>query len=388
MAMPTDEVLAERLLTHLQDDTSDMAAELIRVPVRHYFDPEHAEAEREVYRSHPLVVGHSSALPEAGSFVTLAVLGVPLLLVRQDDRSVKAFRNVCRHRGGRVEPEAQGTKRVFTCRYHGWSYNRDGELRGIPFDEGFVGLDRSCSGLVPVAADERHGLLWVRVGSTDDIDVAGFLGPTVDEQLDSLGLANLQLQIEADFEQPVNWKLIAEGNLDVLHPKFLHPTSVGKLIQSRTHVWEPYGRHARHAMARRKLDLIRDDVPEGEDLRPYVITSYFLYPNTWFNVQPSHIEWWSLQPHPMSPTQTSIKIRYLTPQEPTEAEQQSIDQSWEILRTIVPTEDWVMARWIQEGAPHSGTESFVIGANETPIQHLHRRLADDIASQSGRGEPL
>ena len=382
MSMPTDQHLAENLLTHLQGNTTDGADQVIRVPIRHYVEPDRAAAERELFARHPLVVAHSSALPAAGSFVTLRLLGVPLLLVRQDDGSVAGFRNICRHRGGRVEGEPSGTKRVFTCRFHGWTYDRDGTLRNVPFESGFGGIDQSCNGLARVGAEDRHGLIWVQLSSTGPIDVAAHLGTAYDEQLAALSIGELTVSIEAHFEVAANWKLVAEGNLDVLHPKFLHPNSVGKLIQSRTHVWERYGKHSRHAMARRKLDTIRDDVDPGADLRSFVITSYFIYPNTWLNVQPTHFEFWSILPDTDSPTATTVDIRYFTPPTPTDKEQAAIDASWDILRTVVPNEDWMMATWIQEGAAHSASDTFIVGTEETPIQHLHQRLAEDL------GDPL
>ena len=380
--------VAERLLTHLRAGTTDTVEEGdLRLPSWHYFDPDHAHRERAVFMRRPLLAAASSSLASPGDFLTLELVGVPVLLVRQEDGTVAGFRNVCRHRGARVEWEASGSKRVFACKYHGWSYDRDGACRNIPYQEGFESVDRACHGLLRVGTTERHGLVWVLLGSDTAPDVETWLGPEIDGQIARFGLAGWDLYIDESYTQPVNWKLIADGLLDILHPKFLHPESVGRLIQTNTHTWDRYGRHGRLAMARRKLDKIRDDVPAGTDLRQYVITNLFVYPNTMLVTQPDHFELWSVFPDATSPTRSRTSIRFLVPRGTlTDEGRARLDQQWQILRDAVLSEDWPMAESIQDGtrAIASGLlpEGFeyVCGKNESPLQHLHRRLAEDITS--------
>ena len=374
--------IAERLLTHLREGTADSAESDLRIPAWYYFDEGQAARERALFFRTPLVATVSSALPEAGSFVTLDLIGVPLLLVRQDDGSLAGFRNVCRHRGGPVEQEGCGTRRVFTCRYHGWTYNRDGALRNVPYAEGFDSVEPACHGLVPIGLAERHGLVFVTLGSIEAPDLAAWLGPEFDAQLAELGLGTWSLHVDERFTQPVNWKLVADGLMDILHPKFLHPDSVGKLILTHTHTFDRHGRHARLAMARHKLDRYRDDdVPDGADLRRYVITNFILYPNTMLVSQPDHFELWSVFPDADSPQRCTTSIRFLVPTPPDDTERARLDQSWEILREAVTGEDWPMAEAIQKAANCSGTPEpieFVYGRDEVPLQHLHRLLAEDL----------
>jgi phenylpropionate dioxygenase-like ring-hydroxylating dioxygenase large terminal subunit len=383
--------IAERLLSHLRAGTADSAETDLRLPAWHYFDEGHAARERALFFASPLLATVSSALPAPGSFVTLDLVGVPLLLVRQDDGSLAGFRNVCRHRGGPVEQQACGSRRVFTCRYHGWTYERDGGLRNVPYPEGFDSVEPACHGLVPIGAAERNGLVFVTLGSTEPPDVAAWLGPDLDEQLGALGLDRWTLFVDESFVQPVNWKLVADGLLDILHPKFLHPDSVGRLILTHTHTWDRYGRHGRLAMARHKLDRFRDQVPAGTDLRRYVITNFVLFPNTMLVVQPDHFELWTVFPDAESPQRSATSVRFLVPQAPaTDAERTPLEQSWRILREAVTGEDWPMARAIQRAANSSGTPEpieFVCGRDEVPLQHLHRRLADDLAAD-GWPRPL
>ena len=380
--------IAERLLTHLREGTADSAESDLRVPAWYYFDEGQAARERALFVRTPLVATVSSALAGAGSFVTMDLIGVPLLLVRQEDGSLAAFRNVCRHRGGPVEQEACGTRRVFTCRYHGWTYNRDGALRNVPYADAFDSVEPACHGLVRIGVAERHGLVFVTLGSTEPPDVAAWLGE-FDAQLADLGLANWSLHVDERFTQPVNWKLVADGLMDILHPKFLHPDSVGKLILTHTHTFDRHGRHARLAMARHKLDRFKDDdVPDTTDLRRYVITNFILYPNTMLVCQPDHFELWTVFPDPESPQRCTTSIRFLVPHPPDDAERARLDQSWEILRDAVTGEDWPMAEAIQKAANSSGTPEpieFVYGRDEVPLQHLHRLLAEDLGDDGWPG---
>jgi phenylpropionate dioxygenase-like ring-hydroxylating dioxygenase large terminal subunit len=378
--------IAERLLNHLRAGTADSADSDrdLRIPAWYYFDEQQAARERALFFRLPLVATVSSALPGPGSFVTLDLIGVPLLLVRQDDGTLAGFRNVCRHRGGPVEQDSCGTRRVFTCRYHGWTYNRDGGLRNVPYAGGFDSVEPACHGLVPIGAAERHGLVFVTLGSTQPPDVAAWLGEELDDQLAALGLSTWPLHVEETFTQPVNWKLVADGLMDILHPKFLHPDSVGKLILTHTHTFDRHGRHARLAMARHKLDRYKDsDVPDGADLRRYVITNFILYPNTMLVSQPDHFELWTVFPDAESPQRCTTTIRFLVPSEPDGEERARLDQSWQILNDAVTGEDWPMAQAIQKAANSNGTPEpieFIYGRDEVPLQHFHRRLADDLKS--------
>ncbi|GAA4548798.1 Rieske (2Fe-2S) protein [Pseudonocardia xishanensis] len=108
----------------------------------------------------PTPVAHRDELPEPGSFVTTDVRGTPVLVVRQDDGTIAVFTNVCRHRGARVETAAAGRRKMFSCPYHRWCYARDGGIRSMPFDDGFVGVDRVDRSLLRLSAAEHAGLVW------------------------------------------------------------------------------------------------------------------------------------------------------------------------------------------------------------------------------------
>jgi nitrite reductase/ring-hydroxylating ferredoxin subunit len=120
-----------------------------------------SDATSVAARRRPTVVAHLGQLPAAGSFVTADAAGTPLLVVRQDDGSVRALANVCRHRGARVETEAAGRRKMFACPYHRWCYTRTGAIRSITFDDGFAEVSPADLSLVEYPSVQAGNLVWV-----------------------------------------------------------------------------------------------------------------------------------------------------------------------------------------------------------------------------------
>ena len=127
-----------------------------------YHDPEFFEAEKKAFlRAAPQVVCHVSEIPKPGEWRTLEYLGESVIVIRGDDGEVRAFSNVCRHRGSRIVDGEGGCAKVLTCPYHAWSYARDGRLVGVPHRSEYPGLQTERLGLFPVALETWRGFLFV-----------------------------------------------------------------------------------------------------------------------------------------------------------------------------------------------------------------------------------
>jgi nitrite reductase/ring-hydroxylating ferredoxin subunit len=152
-----DQSVAQRVLDHIANGTTDVGQEVWREPVANYQSKGRLAAEIErILRRSPAAFCPSAALPEAGSYVAREAAGTPIVVVRGSDGKVRAFRNACRHRGMQVASGA-GCARAFVCRYHGWTYNLEGRLRHIPHEEGF-----------PVSTRRRiHWFRWRRASASD-----------------------------------------------------------------------------------------------------------------------------------------------------------------------------------------------------------------------------
>ena len=135
----------DRVFAHIDNGTTDLGTSQWHEPVDNYTNESRYEQEIALLRQRPVVFCPSAAIPDAGSFISRTAAGTPLLVVRDNDLKVRAFINACRHRGMKVA-SGQGCKRTFSCPYHGWTYNLDGSLRGVPGEEAFPDLEKETAG--------------------------------------------------------------------------------------------------------------------------------------------------------------------------------------------------------------------------------------------------
>lgn len=372
----------ERLVAHLRNGTTDMADQPLNVPIANFTSRDHLDKELHLFRQQPLVAAMSSELPEAGSFVTRDILGNAILIVRQKDGNVSAYRNMCTHRGGKVELAESGKKPFFVCSYHGWSFDSAGMLRGIPFEEQLGDIDKSCRNLRRLPSEERHGMIWVCLSENQPMSVEGFLG-AADAPLASYGVDRSVIYMEKKLDADINWKLVMDGAIDVLHPQFLHPRGVGKRIETGSALWEDFGRHGRSWSAYKKLsDKVREGT-ETEADRRYMSGNLVIFPNASMIPTPTHLEYWNVWPHLTDPAKCHVHIRFLIDRDLLDDDRAAkIDKSWEILQQAAFEEDFPMEETIQANANAHPHGAFFYGRMEAPCQHLHRQLAAEMENLS------
>src|SRR5919202_2036046 len=147
--------------------------EAFQLPPRAFTDDAVAAWEAEhLFLGGWLCLGHAGALDGRGVFFVRDVAADSVLAVADDAGTVRAFHNVCRHRGTRLVDEPAGRLRRLQCPYHAWTYGFDGSLRNAPHTDRIVGFEASCHGLAPVRVDRLHGLLFA--------DVSGAAAPLED----------------------------------------------------------------------------------------------------------------------------------------------------------------------------------------------------------------
>jgi len=172
-----DQAVAERILSHVRDGTTDEGDEVWREPVENYRSEARFRRELELLRRLPAPFCPASALREPGAYVARQAAGIPILAVRGADGKVRAFRNACRHRGAEVA-SGMGCAKAFVCPYHGWTYGLDGRLSRIQHERGFPELDKTTHGLVPVLAQERAGIVFIHSGASRNLGDLG-AGPVM-----------------------------------------------------------------------------------------------------------------------------------------------------------------------------------------------------------------
>jgi nitrite reductase/ring-hydroxylating ferredoxin subunit len=372
--------IADRLFRHIDAMSTDRATAEMFIRETDYTDAGVAQRERsDILMTHPHVAAPSSELAQPGDFITVNVMGVPIIVARQDDGSVRAFRNVCRHRCATVVDAQKGHRRQFTCPYHGWTYELHGALRTVPDGEAsFPAIDKKKFGLIDVPVAERHGLIWVVPAAGTNLDLKNFLGAEIDEDLAQIGLDGFHLYRTGVFEQPVNWKLLMDGFLEVYHVRYLHATTLSRIAISNVLVVDALERHLRLVSARKDIEKLRDAKPEALNLLPGIILTYILMPSTVIVYVRDHFEIWSIAPHATDPAKSTVTLRFLIPKA-VEGDKESAywDKNWNTVVSAVDAEDWAAARGIQGNLSRDKTSGgeCVFGRNEIGLQHFHRYLA-------------
>ena len=211
------------------------------LPAAPYYDPAFFEDERQaVFKRAWLEVGRESEVAEPGRFIvrSIDVAGASVIIVRGKDGQLRAFHNVCRHRGAKLVWESSGkASGGFNCRYHMWNYGTDGALRGVPDAGNYFDLKKSECGLVPVALDTCAGFIFINLDPHPSETLKQFLG-VWGERMEATGIAECTAFSEYTYEIDANWKTALDNFQEVCHVKWVHPTSLAPATTSREN---PYG---------------------------------------------------------------------------------------------------------------------------------------------------
>lgn len=166
-----------------------------------------------IFFRHWIYAGHVSQLPDAGCYILLEFGNESIILVRGGDGEVRAFANVCRHRGSRICQEASGRVRAFVCPYHAWTYELDGRLRSRrSMSRDF---QQSAYGLKTVPLSIFHGLIFINLSRVEpDFNEAV---SEISKSLAIYGLENTKVACQETYSVEANWKLVVENFMECYH---------------------------------------------------------------------------------------------------------------------------------------------------------------------------
>ncbi|OBJ38364.1 aromatic-ring-hydroxylating dioxygenase subunit alpha [Mycobacterium colombiense] len=375
-----------RALELLRSETTDKFDDVVEFSAHEFTDPVLAQDERDfIFGRVPSIVAHSSEIARPYDFLTVRMPRNNVIVVRQKNGGVKAFVNLCRHRGAQLEDNERGRCRVFSCPYHRWSYNPDGSLRMVTRDSTFGEVDRKEHGLVELPCEERHGFIWLVDNAKASIGVADWLGPEMDDILAAYDLEKLVCVRAAGFDEPVNWKIMQDAFLDGYHIQYAHPNSAGKVVHTNVMAFEDFGRHCRFIAPRKSIDRWLEEDPGDRPLDRHVIETHFLLPNSTLLHQPDHFQLLTFRPHPSDPTQGRMEQRLIVPR----VEESGLDEehwtqlwekNWQILLTVLHSEDFPLLRNCQQALASADAGDMLLGRNEVANQVFRRETTKLIAA--------
>ena len=257
------------------------------LPSRFYIDPAYLEDEkRHIFWKTWQIVGQSTQVKSPGDYFTANLLGEPLLISRGSDGELRGFYNVCRHRAGPAA-EGCGTRKVFRCLYHGWTYSTEGKLLNAPEMEGTADFRFEDFSLRPVHVAEWQGQVFVNLDPA-----AEPLTTTLRElpaQAAKYRFADMRLVERRDYHMQCNWKVYIDNYLEGYHLPSVHP-SLNRELDYSAYTTQLFPRHSLQASPIRgpeneKTVDRRYKQAEGDMAAEY----FWIFPNWMLNCYPDNV---------------------------------------------------------------------------------------------------
>jgi phenylpropionate dioxygenase-like ring-hydroxylating dioxygenase large terminal subunit len=194
------------------------------LPARWYVEAEVFQAEKErIFHRSWQYVGHTGQVSSVGDFFTTLLGDIPVVVVRDSENAIRAFANVCRHRGSEVVLECAGNRKTLQCHYHGWTYNLNGTLRNAPRENEQREFAKERLGLAPFEVETWGPLIFVNPApaATPLRDVIGEL-PQIFERV-GIDFAQMRMLRRDVYEIAANWKIVVENFNECYHCPIAHP---------------------------------------------------------------------------------------------------------------------------------------------------------------------
>lgn len=376
---PLNHDLTRRGLELALGNTTDMAADVLRVPLGYYRDDKLTDLEESsILRRVPIAVMATAQIPNPHDYVVRSVLGDSLLITRDRDGRAHVLLNYCRHRGA-MPACGSGNSRRFTCPYHAWVYDNTGALRGVPGSAGFEGVDRDRYGLVELPSEERHGFIWAVLTADAEIDLDAHLG-AMGPELAQWNYASYGYHGERFLESDVSWKGALEAFAEGYHFPFVHGQSViGQNTLANTHVYDEFGTHHRVGFPFTWItELKGTDPDENWDPLRQMGVIYWIYPNLILANSPVGVEVIDILPAG-SATRCHVRHSWMATYPATTDEQREVyDTIFGQVHAAVRDEDFTMLPQCGQGVRRGQHDHMLIGRNEIGVQHMITVFADKL----------
>jgi len=371
------------------------------VPVEPLVSPEYFELERErIFRRSWLCVGNVCEIPERGDYIVreVAICDAQLLIIRGNDGLVRGFHNVCSHRGNTLAWDAKGRCRGYmTCNFHSWAYDSAGQLKWVPDEANFFGLDKSQLGLTAIATEVFRGFIFINLAPEQTL--AEYL-EGVTERMKPEGFDQLRLQRMYRFEERSNWKVSMDAQNEGYHvfsqhrylmPKLFITTKEGCMRSAEMTFF------GRHSVSGSGIDPNYQPFPveglmfqidkgpsrcrlpmqhgfEFHLIFPNFAMLFFRFPANDFCI--THNFW------PLAVDRTLWEIRFYAPAPLNAAELLSQD-FMQTFNRVVFDEDATAHETVHAGLASRAKKHLILQDEEIAIRHFHKVLDEQMAIRNG-----
>ncbi len=249
------------------------------LPARYYFGEDMLAREHDtVFARSWQLVAHREQLAEPGDHVIERIGRVPILVVRGKDQVLRAFPNVCRHRAGPLALCNGKGASALHCKYHGWTYTLEGQLRSAPEMQGAEDFDVADIRLPPLRVHEWQGLVFVAL--SDDVAPFKAVYAGIIERIAPIDLSAMRYLRRESYDIDCNWKVYVDNFLEGYHLPHVHP-GLCKVLDYRAYDTEL---SAWQILQTSPLRGGSEIYGEGEAFY------YQIYPNIMLNIMPGRLQ--------------------------------------------------------------------------------------------------
>jgi choline monooxygenase len=340
-------------------------------PVERYLDPARHEVESRALRSWPVPVAEAAKLAAPGAWLATRAQGVPVLLARGRDGTLRAFLNVCRHRGAALaeDGDAGNARTRFVCPYHSWTYDDTGRCVGRPHEADFAQVPRESVALVELPCTQRFGLAWVVPARSSGFDWDAYFGP-LGIELDGLGFTDAaQVVHERRFDHASNWKLVFDANLESYHFAYAHRRTIAHLFHDNAVVHDRFGDHQRIVLPKRAFEELRAPPATLEGFAKAINTIYYFFPATLLLWEGDHLNGFAVTPTRVDASRIDgwmiAPAQHRASRSP-DYWRRNFEMFWAAI-----DEDYALAASMQRGLASGANEALTFGANEFACAAFH-----------------
>lgn len=346
----------------------------------YYYDP--AIYEREwgaIFHRTWNLICNLSKVRDPGTYATGMIGDQNILVIRGKDGELRAFYNVCQHRGHELL-KGSGKANFITCPYHAWTYRSDGTLRTARGSEAVPDFDPGCFGLKPVQVEVFAGFVFVNL----DPEAASLKSQTGDLEAEIRAhcprLDELQMGAQRTYDAKSNWKVLVDNFLECYHCAPAHPAFV-ELVDMKTYRSKTYGIHSSHfakagATDNAAYSYSKTDSDTG-------LAAWFIWPNTFLIVFAGSDNLLLMHVLPTGPETTFENFEfYFLGDAPSEEETAAVDYTDKVLQP----EDIALCESVQRGLRSRGYHQgrFIVddersGLSEHAVHHFHGLVLDALA---------